>query len=117
MSNTLLAMAISLIERDIDNSQPLEERLRNAMLMSLDSEYTWMLREHQERFSAGVLAVLMTSEDPGEKERVGIGLENLRALVAFTEGVPVDFEKVKLNENPIRLLKIWDEVTSGALQT
>lgn len=107
MDNTLL-IAIAEIRPIVKENagKPLEDRLRIAMRKIIGY---WCVTDEDKQFRAAIGAVLCEADDE-EKIRIEEELDTLKVLNAAISGVPVNFDAVRISENPIGLVKLWREI-------
>jgi hypothetical protein len=102
----VMVAAMIQAEANLSVDDTLEERCRKAMKIGQNH---WMITDEDERFRASVGAVILASNDE-ERERISSELAGLRMLSAAISGVPVDFDQLPTQENPVGLMKIWREL-------
>ena len=85
-----------------------------AFRLARDENYGWMLVDDDQRFRAGIGALLLRYNryDAAVKARIDGELRVFRAMAAATQGVPVDMARV-LDETPepIGLYTIFRDAT------
>ena len=104
-SDTMVSIAAMSAQAAAEKGDTLEDKLRAAMRETMNF---WMTTDEDVRFRGAVGAVLLCCSEE-EKTRLEEELMALRSLSAMTAGVPVDPSRLKVPENPIRLLKLWKE--------
>lgn len=104
--DVMIALMITETKGKIDNNQSIEERLKTAMKSTFNH---WMCLDEQKQFDAAVASVFMTASDE-EKGRLKNEIESIKILSAIIDGIPVDFEKFSKLENPIGIIKLWQEI-------
>ncbi len=107
MDNTIL-IAITEIKQGIDNTDPIEDRFRHAMKQARGH---WLIIKEDEQLRAAIGAVLVTATEE-EQERINAELAVIKALNAAARGVSIDFDRLEMNDNPIGILKLWEETNN-----
>ena len=91
----------------IDQAVTLEDKLRAAMKEGHDY---WASTDDDLRLRASVGAVISGMDrDSDDYQRIILELQNLRALGAALSGVPVAFDQIEPMENPVGIVKLWEE--------
>lgn len=101
-----LMIAITEAESAAKKEKTLIGRLKAAMRATKDH---WMLTDEDGRFRAAVGAAMLLSDEETQG-RIKRELTVLKTLSAAMNGVPVDFSAMSDIEEPIGLIKIWNEV-------
>jgi hypothetical protein len=70
----------------------------------------WMLTDDTLRFKAAVGGAIIACTSSEDRERLVKEMKGLNALSALLTGVPVDFDKVEISENPIGLMGLWGNI-------
>lgn len=106
MIDAVFMIAVTQAKSAAEKETTLEARLRAAMNATKDH---WLLVDEDARFRAALGAVLLLS-DTEDKDRIEKEVRELRTLSAMVSGVPIDFNEVKAIENPMGLVKLWQEL-------
>jgi len=72
----------------------------------------WAATDDDLRFRGavgGVLMVLNEREDTDTVAKITAELDSLKNLSALMSGVPVDMDRVTIPDNPVGLMKMWEE--------
>jgi len=88
LSNTIL-VAITEIKNKIDHTQPLKEKMLDAMKLALDH---WLIVQDEEQFKAAVGAVLSKATQE-EQAKINNQLKMLQTLSTILSGISVDVEE------------------------
>ena len=112
MSDTVLMIGVAVMRGVVDNTLPLEERLAAAMRYVREnrSNVLWRSGDSGQRlddlmFRTAIGAVMAgASED--EQEQIRRSLATLKALAAASQGIPVDFGAIDMDDL-IPLMELW----------
>lgn len=109
MSEATLAIMIAEAKEKVNPTDDFENRLKSAMKATI---HHWLELDETEQFRAAIGTVLLTASDE-EKERIAIEMKQMKAVEAMINGVPVDFEAIKKEQEsyrPIGLLGLWKKI-------
>lgn len=106
LSNSLL-IGIQDLEGRIDHSKPLEEKLYDAMVLSLDS---WLITDEDEQHKIAIGAVLSKGTEE-ERKLINEELEGLQGVFGAPSGMPMDpnYLFTMLGQCKLGLQNIWDK--------
>lgn len=77
-----------------------------AFKRAFDDNYTWMISDETSRFKAAVAAIML-NVDEETKDNIKKEMRAISTLNAAMNGIPVDFSRIELPENPLKLLERW----------
>jgi len=111
MNDQAIAVTATFIRKALEENLPddLEGRARRAFELALDNSYSWMLRSADDKFRAGLTALLLVTSDEETKERIVEEMRTLAAMAAAANN-PCLTLNIADDHEPIGLLRIFKEV-------
>lgn len=105
MNKAMFALVATECREAIKNEATLEGRLRAAMKVA---KHHWMMPDEDTKLKGAVASVYEVSDEE-TKARIEVELKSLQYLSAMLAGVQVDLNSIPKLENPIGILKLWQE--------
>jgi|SRR3990167_11551313 len=109
MEDSTVAMGIIGAEAraDIDAAETLIDKFKAAFAIARNH---WMVTDEDMQFKAAIGAVLITlDEDSDDYSRVLKEMRSLNTVAAMLSGIPVDFNQIETDYEPIGLIKLWKQ--------
>ena len=106
MNEAVLMIAVTEAKEAAKVEASLEGKLRAAMNATKNH---WMATDQDTQFKAAIGAVLLLI-DGEEKSRLEEELLALKNVNAMFSGVSVNIDAIKVPENPIGVMKMWQEI-------
>jgi hypothetical protein len=109
MKTTLIALVAHSSRQKAKGATTLDDIITRCFEGAKDH---WMATQSEDQFQGAVCAIYeLASEE--DKPRIKEELHLIRSLSALLTGIPVDLGQVPTIENPIGLMKRWNEIREG----
>ena len=106
MTDALFAIGLTEAKAAAEKETTLHAQMDAAMKLM---QHHWMILDEDLQFRCAVGALLMIVDEQTQ-ETIKEEMASLKALSALMSGIPVDMERVTVPQNPLGLMKRWNEL-------
>jgi len=102
---------LMLVANEAENACKGEPDLRSKCVAAMKAARNhWMVTDDDKQFRGAIAGVMMAvGEGSAEYESLKVEVGAIKAMNALFSGVPVDISQIPLPENPVGLIKLWQE--------